>query len=115
LPAETFRQFGGRRAVSGQLEWRIGVPVPAVGIGPFASTGRQAIVAPLVGIGWAGGTMEGVSWRSSEGARPVAGVAIELLQNLLRVEIATPLRERPDVARRWRLTLDVAPEWWPIL
>ena len=115
LPAETFRQWGGRRVVSGLLEWRVRVPIPAIGMGPFASTGNRAIVAPFVGVGWAGGTIEGVGWRASEGARPVAGVAIELLQNLLRLELATPLRERPDRPRRWGLTVDVAPEWWPIL
>jgi hypothetical protein len=115
LPAETFRQWGGRRVVSGLLEWRVRVPIPAIGMGPFASTGNRAIVAPFVGVGWAGGTIEGVGWRASEGARPVAGIAIELLQNLLRLELATPLRERPDRPRRWGLTVDVAPEWWPIL
>ena len=115
LPAETFRQWGGRRVIAGQLEWRLRVPVPAIGIGPFATTGDRAIFAPFVGVGWAGGTIEDVGWRSSEGARPVAGVAIELLQNLLRLELATPLRERPETPRRWRLTVDVAPEWWPIL
>jgi len=115
LPAETFRQWGGRRVASGQIEWRVRVPVPEIGIGPFASTGNRAILAPFVGVGWAGGTIEGVGWRSSDGARPVAGVAIELLQNLLRLELATPLRERPEKARRWGLTVDVSPEWWPIL
>ena len=115
LPAETFRQWGGRRVAAGLLEWRLRVPVPAVGIGPFATTGDRAIFAPFVGVGWAGGTIEGVGWRSSEGARPVGGVALELLQNLLRVEIATPLRERQETPRRWRMTVDVSPEWWPIL
>lgn len=115
LPAETFRQWGGRRVLSGLLEWRVRVPIPAVGMGPFASTGNRAILAPFVGVGWAGGTIEGVGWRASEGARPVAGVAIELFQNLLRMEVAIPLRERPEKPRRWGLTVDVAPEWWPIL
>lgn len=115
LPAETFRQWGGRRVAAGKVEWRVRVPVPEVGIGPFASTGNRAILAPFVGVGWAGGTIEGVGWRSSDGARPVAGVAFEFLQNLLRFELATPLRERPDKSRRWGLTLDVSPEWWPIL
>jgi hypothetical protein len=121
LPAETFRQWGGRRVAAGQLEWRIRVPVPAVGIGPFASTGNRAILAPLLGVGWAGGTIEGVGWRSSEGARPVVGVALELLQSLLRLEFATVLRDRDlevegrHPRRRIRLTVDVAPEWWPIL
>lgn len=121
LPGETFRAYGGRRVASAQLEWRIGVPVPALGLGPFATTGRRAIIAPFVGIGWAGGRIEGVNWGSSEGSRPVAGVAIELLQNLLRLEIATVLRDRDlqvggeRPRRKVRLTIDIAPEWWPIL
>lgn len=121
LPGETFRAYGGTRVFSTQIEWRIGVPVPAIGLGPFASTGRRAILAPFFGIGWAGGEMEGVDWRSSEGGLPVAGVAIELLQNLLRLEIATVLRDRDRVVngqlprQKIRVTLDVAPEWWPIL
>ena len=97
------------------------MPVPAVGLGPFATTGRRAMLAPFLGIGWAGGALEGVDWGSSKGSRPVAGVAIELLQNLLRLEIATVLRDR-DVLfngqrprRKLRLTIDIAPEWWPIL
>jgi hypothetical protein len=103
------------------LEWRIGIPVPVVGLGPFATTGRRAILAPFVGIGWAGGEIEGVDWGSSRGGRPVVGVAIELLQNLLRLEIATVLRDRnllvngQQTRRKARLTIDIAPEWWPIL
>lgn len=121
LPGETFRAYGGRQVASSQLEWRIGIPVPVVGLGPFASTGRRAILAPFVGIGWAGGEIEGVDWGSSRGGRPVVGVAIELLQNLLRLEIATVLRDRnllvngQQTRRKARLTIDIAPEWWPIL
>jgi hypothetical protein len=121
LPGETFRAWGGRHIASSQLEWRVGIPVPEVGLGPFATTGSRAILAPFAGIGWAGGDMEGVDWRSTHGGRPVVGVALELLQNLLRLEIATVLRDRNLVVngqqprRKLRLTIDIAPEWWPIL
>lgn len=121
LPGETFRAYGGKQVASAQFEWRIGVPVPAIGLGPFATTGRRAILAPFVGIGWAGGEMEGVDWRTSRGSRPVVGVALELLQNLLRLELATVLRDRNLLVgdqrprRKLRLTVDIAPEWWPIL
>ena len=121
LPGETFRAYGGRLVAASQLEWRIGIPVPAVGLGPFATTGRRAVLAPFAGIGWAGGEIEDVDWRSSRGARPVIGVALELLQNLLRMEIATVLRDRDLLVdgqhprRKFRLTIDIAPEWWPIL
>jgi hypothetical protein len=115
LPAERFRGYGGRAVLATQLEWRISVPVPSIGLGPFASTGNRAILAPFAGIGWAGGDIDGVDWRPSDGARPVVGVALELLQNLLRLELGTALRAPPGGTRQLRLTVDVAPEWWPIL
>ncbi|MGQ0703400.1 MAG: hypothetical protein ACT4PM_09755 [Gemmatimonadales bacterium] len=112
LPGEQFRGYGGRRAIAAQLEWRIPVPVPAVGLGPFATTGNRATLAPMFGIGWAGGAIEEVPWTSSEGARPIIGVAAELLHGLVRFEFARRLRGED---RRFRLTVDLSPEWWPIL
>ena len=112
LPAERFRGWGGRRVAAVQVEWRVPVPAPAIGLGPFATTGNRAIIAPLFGIGWAGGEIEGVDWRSSQGARPVIGVAAELIHGLLRFELARPLR---GDAPQFRLTVDLSPEWWPIL
>jgi hypothetical protein len=98
------------------LEWRIPVPAPAIGLGPFASTGNRAILAPLFGIGWAGGAIEGLPWGSSRGARPVAGIAAELLHGLVRFELARPLRQvEGGGGARVRLTVDISPEWWPIL
>lgn len=111
LPAERFRGYGGTRVFSAQLEYRLRVPVPAVGLGPFATTGNRAVVAPFIGVGWAGGAIERVTWVPSEGARPVVGIALELVQQLIRIEAATVLRDRPAL----RITADIAPEWWPIL
>lgn len=116
LPAERFRGYGGRRVATLLLEWRVPVPAPAVGLGPFASTGNRAILAPLFGIGWAGGAIEGLPWGSSDGPRPVAGIAAELLHGLLRFELARPLRQvAGGGGTRLRLTVDISPEWWPIL
>jgi hypothetical protein len=115
LPAERFRGYGGRAVIATQLEWRFAVPVPSIGLGPFASTGNRAILAPFVGVGWAGGSVEGVTWQPINGVRPVVGVAIELLQNLLRLELGHALRDPPGGQAKLRLTVDVSPEWWPIL
>ena len=115
LPSEQFRGYGGRRVVALQAEWRIPVPMLAVGLGPFATTGNRAIIAPLFGIGWAGGEIgeiEEVPWRSSQGSRPVAGIVAELIHGLVRFELARPLRGE---GARLRLTVDLSPEWWPIL
>jgi hypothetical protein len=112
LPSEQYRGYGGRRVFTSQLEWRLSVPVPAFGLGAFATTGNRAIIAPLFGVGWAGGAMEGLDWQSSHGARPILGIAAELLQGLVRFELARPLRGSDA---KLRLTVDVSPEWWPIL
>jgi len=111
LPGETFRAYGGREILTAQLEWRLGVPVPAVSFGPGASTGHRAILAPFVGVGWAGGGIPGLPWVESDGARPVAGIAGEFLQGLIRIEAGKRLRGRGPIF----VTADVAPEWWPIL
>lgn len=117
IPGERFRGYGGRAALALQLEWRIGIPVPAIGLGPLATTGNRAIIAPFVAIGWAGGPIEGVSWVSSNGPRPVLGVAGEFLQGLVRVEAGRRLRRFPGDPTEpiVRITIDVSPEWWPIL
>jgi hypothetical protein len=117
LPGETNRRYGGTRVLATQLEWRIPVPVPAIGLGPFATTGNRAILAPLFGIGWAGGATADLPWISSRGPRPIVGVAAEFLQGLIRIEAARRLRhfpgDPPDPLIRF--TIDVSPEWWPIL
>jgi hypothetical protein len=70
---------------------------------------------PLFGVGWAGGPIEGLPWASSEGARPVAGIAVELIHGLVRFEFARPLRNVAGEGAKFRLTVDISPEWWPIL
>ena len=118
LPGERFRGYGGRRVFAVQVEWRIPVPVPAVGLGPFATTGNRATLAPLFGIGWAGGVIDSLPWTRSAGPRPVIGIAAEFLQGLVRIEAARKLRFFPGDVRPklfFALTIDVSPEWWPIL
>jgi hypothetical protein len=110
LPGESFRAWGGRYAAWGTVEWRVGVPFPAVGLGPFASTGRTLIVAPFVGAGWAGGAVTGVPWQPSPGVRPVVGVGLEWFHRLLRADVALGLRE-PQV----QVIVDVRRDLWPIL
>jgi hypothetical protein len=110
LPGEPFRQWGGRTAVLLHLEWRFGVPGPALPLGAFASTGRSFTLAPFVAAGWADGTIQGVPWLSGGGIRPVAGIAAEFFLHLMRVEVGVGLRTGDVEA-----SLDFTPAWWPIL
>jgi hypothetical protein len=110
LVGEPFRAYGGREVALGQLEWRFDVPVPAIPLGSFASTGRRATVAPFLAAGYTGRPLPGVPWASSDGIRPVAGVALELFMRLLRVEAGIGLRDGD-----FGLTVDVNRDWWGLL
>jgi len=110
LPGEPFRAWGGRWMVLASLEYRFEVPFPAIPLGAFVSTGDRLTVAPFVAVGWAGDALPGVPWRSSDGARPIAGVSLEWFQHLVRAQGGISLH-----TGRLGLTLDLSPEWWGIL
>ncbi len=110
LVGEPFRAYGGRTSALGQLEWRLGVPVPAISLGSFASTGRTLTVAPFVAAGYAARPYLGFPWIESDGIRPVAGLAVEWFMRLLRVEAGVGLRDGLV-----GITVDVNRDWWGLL
>jgi hypothetical protein len=110
LVGEPFRAYGGRDVALGQVEWRFEVPVPAIPLGSFASTGRSMTVAPFVAAGVAGRSLPGLPWAASDGVRPVAGVALEWFMRLIRVEAGVGLRDG-----EFGLTVDVNRDWWGLL
>jgi hypothetical protein len=110
LVGEPFRAWGGREFALARIEWRVNAPVPAIPLGSFASTGRTMVVAPFVTAGVTGRALPGLPWTASDGVRPVAGVALEWLMRLIRVEAGLALRTG-DVG----ITVDIHPEWWGIL
>ena len=73
LVGEPFRAYGGRDVALGQLEWRFEVPVPAIPLGSFASTGRSMTVAPFLAAGVTGRPIAGLPWAATDGVRPVVG------------------------------------------
>jgi hypothetical protein len=99
LVGEPFREWGGRYALHGHLEWRLPVPVPAVTMGAFANTGRRIVVAPFVSAGWAGGAVS-----------RVAGLGLELFHRLFRADLGVSLR-----GEGVSLVVDLTRDLWPIL
>jgi hypothetical protein len=91
-------------------EWRVEVPIPAVALGSFASTGRHLTLAPFLAAGWASRPVAGLPWNETDGIRPVAGIAAEWLMGLFRFEVGVGLRSG-DVG----LSVDVNRDWWAIL
>ena len=110
LVGEPFRAYGGREVALGQVEWRFEVPVPAISLGSFASTGRSMTVAPFIAAGVTGRPLPGLPWTGSDGVRPVAGVAFEWFMRLIRIEAGVGLRDGG-----FGLTVDVNRDWWGLL
>ena len=110
LMPEPFRAYGGRTTALAQVEWRLDLPAPAIGLGSFASTGRRMTLAPFLAAGWADRPLDGLPWSGSDGVRPVAGVAFEWLMRLIRVETGVGLRDG-----RVGITVDINRDWWGVL
>ena len=110
LVSEPFRAYGGRTAALAQVEWRFELPVPALSLGSFASTGRTMIVAPFLAAGYAGRPLVGLPWGRSAGVRPVAGMAFEWFMRLIRIEAGVGLRDG-----RFGITVDINRDWWGLL
>ncbi len=110
LVGEEFRLWGGRRMTWLHTEWRLPVPFPAIPLGPLASTGRQLVLAPFVGAGWAGGSVPGVQWQPTGRMRPVVGIGAEWFHGLLRVDVGLRGID-PHVA----FVFDVRRDLWGVL
>jgi hypothetical protein len=110
LVGEPFRAYGGREVALGQVEWRFEVPVPAIPLGSFASTGRTMILAPFLAAGVSGRPISGLPWTATDGVRPVVGMALEWFMRLIRVEAGVGLRDGG-----FGLTVDVNRDWWGLL
>ncbi len=110
LVGEPFRAYGGREMALGRLEWRFEAPVPALSLGSYASTGQHLVVAPFIAAGYAGRPYQSLPWTETDGIRPVAGIAVEWLMRIIRVEAGVGLRDG-----RVGLTIDVNRDWWGVL
>lgn len=110
LPGESFRAWGGRTMALAAIEYRLPVPLFALPLGPFVSTGGEITLAPFVAAGWAGDAVAGLPWRPSGRIRPVAGLALEWFHHLLRVEGGVSLR-----TGAFGLSVDFARAWWDVL
>jgi hypothetical protein len=110
LVGEPFRAYGGREIALAHLEWRFSLPVPAISVGSFASTGRHLTVGPFVAAGYAARPLADLPWSGTDGIRPVAGIAIEWPMRLIRLEAGVGLRDG-----RVGITVDINRDWWGLL
>jgi hypothetical protein len=110
LVGEPFRAYGGREMALAQVEWRFDVRVPALSLGSFASTGRSLTLAPFLSAGYAARPGQQLPWTGTAGIRPVAGLAVEWLMRLIRIEAGIGLRDG-----RVGVTVDINRDWWGLL
>jgi hypothetical protein len=110
LVGEPYRAYGGRSVALAHLEWRFEVPVPALRLGSFVSTGRRMTLAPFLSAGYTAQPLPGLPWSRTGGIRPVAGVALEWFMRLLRVEAGVGLRDGG-----LGVTVDINRDWWGLL
>jgi len=111
LVGEPFRGHGGRQAAWLATEWLATLPGPSLGLGWLGRTPPTVRVGPVVALGVAGGAIDHVPWRTTGTVPIVAGLAIELFDGSVRVEVGKSLISNRPAG----LAIDLNRAWWPIL
>ena len=110
LLGEGFRSMVGRQAAWASLEVRLPVRVPEISLGSYAGTGRTATLIPFVAAGWTGGAILPALGAPSRGLRPVVGLGLGWLSDLLRLDVGYGLR-----TGRFGASFDITRDFWGIL
>src|SRR6266700_1875811 len=109
LLGDPFRVWGGRRMGLVHVGWRVPVPFPSLGVGPYARTPRTFTLAPFVAMGWADRPVAGTPWLPTDGARTTLGLGVEWL-GVFRCEAGFG-----TATHRMGITFDVSRDFWGIL
>jgi hypothetical protein len=109
LLGDGFRQWGGRRAMLGHLEWRIPVQGLSLGFGSVARVPASITVAPYVAAGRASGVIAGAPWTPTPETRVTVGVGLECF-GVVRFDAGMGMARR-----RLGLAFDVTRDFWDIL
>src|SRR5207302_6827785 len=76
LLGDPFRAWGGRRMGLVHVEWRVPVPFPSLGVGPYARTPRSVTLAPYVAVGWVHRPVAATPRMPTGGARTTPGLGV---------------------------------------
>lgn len=103
-PGYAFHSRRGTAAVLQRVEWQRRIPFVPMRLGRFGTVPSSLALAPYVH----GALVRGVDggWQGL----PSAGIGVLGLFDLLRVDVARPLR-----GGGWLFSVDVAREFWPVL
>ncbi|MEP6590801.1 MAG: hypothetical protein ABJC19_06435 [Gemmatimonadota bacterium] len=109
LPGVAYRSIGGSRAAWADLAWLLPVALPTPRVPRTPHVRLPSAVGPFVAAGVAGGSVA-APWQATGRVEPVAGLRLDLWGPLLRLEAGVSMR-----TGRVGVTLDVHPDWWPVL
>jgi hypothetical protein len=110
LLGEGFRAYAGRQEAWASLEFRLPARVPQIRLGSYAGTGRTATLVPFVAAGWTGDARWPELGRSARGVRPVVGLGLEWLHDLVRVNVGYGLKTGTLGG-----SFDISRDFWGIL
>jgi len=109
LLGDPFRAWGGRRMGLVHVEWRVPVPFPSLGVGPYARTPGTVTLTPYVAVGWVDRPVAGTPWMPTGGARTTLGLGVEWL-GVFRCEAGFG-----TATHRMGVAFDVSRDFWGIL
>ncbi len=104
-----FHQFAGDRIATAKLEWQTPVPFLSFPLGRWGKTPARATLAPFAGAVFVS-PAAGAPGPGFRGAYPYAGLGTLVFFDLVRFDVARGLRDG-----RWRFSVDVVRDFWPIL
>jgi hypothetical protein len=122
-PGYRFHELPAVVGVTQRVEWRMGVPAPALSLGRFGKVPGQATIAPFLQATFArhptptpfalpipSGVIPGLVAFPPTGVHPSVGIALSPMFDLLRLEVAKGLRHGS-----WQFNVDVSRDFWGIL
>jgi hypothetical protein len=108
-PGYAFHELGAAAGVTQRVEWRTGVPAPAISLGRFGRSPRQMTLAPFVQATFAR-PAAATDIAHPSGVYPSAGVALQPFFDLVRFELARGFRNG-----EWSFNVDLSRDFWGVL
>lgn len=112
LPGMPFHAVRGTWAASQRIEWQHRVRAPSIPLGRYGRTNANVVLAPYVVLAQAGGWTRATE-RGLDGFRPSVGLGLLSLFDVLRLDVAVPLRHPGRTPVMFQL--DVSRDFWRIL
>lgn len=112
LPGMSFHAVRGTWGASQRIEWQHRVRAPSLPLGRYGRTNANVVLAPYIVLAQAGGWTR-PDERGLTGFRPSVGLGLLSLFDVLRIDVAVPLRHPGRTPVMFHV--DVSRDFWRIL